>query len=83
MVHDLVVVGAGVSGLALARTVAPALHGDRVSRPSHVQAHVWHHARVAAGSELAGPPTDRLTKRSRPVRLLTSNPRRIEGGAAR
>jgi len=41
------------SGTLLAE--AATLHGDWVSRPSLVEPHVWHHARVAGGSELAGP----------------------------
>jgi renalase len=39
---------------------AAARHGDWISRPSLQQAHVWHHARVAAGCELAGPVALRL-----------------------
>ena len=48
----------GWSGALLAE--AAALHGDWVSRPSLLQAHVWHHARVAGGSELAAPLALRL-----------------------
>ena len=50
---------AGVWSAALLAEAA-ALHGDWVSRPSLIQAHVWHHARMAAGSELAGPIALRL-----------------------
>lgn len=34
---------------------AAALHGAWVGRPALLQAHRWRHARVAAGTELAGP----------------------------
>jgi len=39
---------------------AAVLHGGWIARPELVQAHVWSRARVAAGSELAGPPAVRL-----------------------
>lgn len=34
---------------------AAELHGEWIERPSLAQAHVWHHARVMRGSELAAP----------------------------
>ena len=46
------------SGALLAE--AAGLHGEWIARPSLVQPHLWHHARVVAGSELAGPIALRL-----------------------
>ncbi len=39
---------------------AAALHGGWIARPELAQAHVWRRARVAAGTELAGPLLARL-----------------------
>jgi renalase len=39
---------------------AAVLHGDWIARPELAQAHAWSKARVAAGSELAGPLAVRL-----------------------
>jgi len=39
---------------------AAALHGEWIARPELTQTHIWRKARVAVGSELAGPVAVRL-----------------------